>query len=56
MAKVKKPTKTVSIRLSLKLFDDLEELLDRKPELGADKTEYIRRLIEKDLKKHQPRG
>ena len=40
----------------MKLFDDLEELLDRKPELGADKTEYIRRLIEKDLKKHQPRG
>jgi len=54
-ARKKRDTVTISVRVKPELKKAVEDLLDRRPELG-DQSEFVRRLIYEALRKHQGRG
>jgi len=55
-ARKKRDTVTISVRVKPEVFKAIAELLDRRPDLGDDKSEFIRRLIHEALRKHQRRS
>ena len=52
--KRQKPTKRVEIGLETDVYEAIEDLLKRRPNLGNNPTDFLRRLIVAALQKHQP--
>ena len=52
--KRQKPTKRVEIGLEIDVYEAIEDLLTRRPNLGNNPTDFLRRLIVAALQKHQP--
>jgi len=51
--KRQKPTKRVEIGLEIDVYEAIEDLLKRRPNLGNNPTDFLR-LIVAALQKHQP--
>ena len=49
-----KPTKRLEIGLETDVYEAIDDLLKRRPNLGNNPNDFLRRLIVAALQKHQP--